>query len=546
MTLAGNKTVPVDDDDIQRAHVGQTDLLTDWSAFPHGYGILLNERLMYPLDLSVWRTAIDTSRQLFVDDYLIAHIQDLTRVFHSPRDHDANPLMDGLLPRCICAHPEDGYRLYYNTGGWLLYVAYSDDGVNWSKPALDLIDPAYYGDRVPPNFRKDRNLIGSGEIHSLLHEPDDPDPDQRWKMLILPFRGGDKIISWRYMDKQQNPGQYCCYQLFTSPDGLRWQYRSETNLVKGGGGFNAPHQRPTGTGDVIQVHWEPKLRKYFATTKHFIGPDLRLSSMHDHARVQAVCESDDLIHWSSPRVYLYPDGEDAKVDGLWGIYESNGFPYESMWLNFLSMTCYHPPTKEVVEARPGMPWIKRNWVRLAASRDGRNYYYIGRRQPFIDRGPPESWKSSYLRMVNRDTISGPVVKGDELWFYYRGSMIDGPKSAWTHGLGLAILRRDGFASLEAGENEGMLITRPLVFEGTGRLFVNAEVTHGGCIRAAALTEEGNEIDGFGRDDCQPVTRDATGSRIGWGRHETLAELKDRYIRLAFHLQDAGLYSFWIE
>ncbi len=277
-----------------------------------------------------------------------------------------------------------------------------------------------------------------------------------------------------------------------------------------------------------------------------IGPDLRLSSMHDHARVQAVCESDDLIHWSSPRVYLYPDGEDAKVDGLWGIYESNGFPYESMWLNFLSMTCYHPPTKEVVEARPGMPWIKRNWVRLAASRDGRNYYYIGRRQPFIDRGPPESWKSSYLRMVNRDTISGPVVKGDELWFYYRGSMIDGPKSAWTHGLGLAILRRDGFASLEAGENEGMLITRPLVFEGTGRLFVNAQVAHGGCIRAAALTEEGNEIDGFGRDDCQPVTRDATGSRIGWGRHETLAELKDRYIRLAFHLQDAGLYAFWIE
>ena len=543
MTATATKNVRVDDGDIRRAHVGHSDLLTDWSAFPHGYGILLNERLMYPLDLSVWRTTIDTSRQLFVDDYLIAHMQDLTRAFHSPRDHDANPLMDRLLPRCICAHPEDGYRLYYNAGNWLLHLATSTDGVNWQKPNYDLYD---YSDEPERFIGGPNNVIGSGEIHSLLHEPDDPDPDQRWKMLILPFMGGDTFISWRYMDKQQNPGSYCRYQLFTSPDGVRWQYRSETNIVKGGGSFNAPRQRPIGTGDVLQVRWDPKLKKYFATTKHFIGPDLRLSSMHDHARAQAVCESDDLIHWSSPRVYVYPDGEDAKENGLWGIYESNGFPYESMWLNFLSMTCYHPPTKEVVEARPRMPWIKRNWVRLAASRDGRNYYYIGRRQPFIDLGPPESWKPSYLRMVNRDTISGPVVRGDELWFYYRGSMIDGPKSVWTHGLGLATLRRDGFASLEAGADEGMLITRPLVFDGEGRLFVNAEVAHGGCVRAAVLTEEGDEIDGFGRDDCRPVEEDATRSRLGWGRHETLAELKDRYIRLAFHLENAGLYAFWIE
>ena len=101
MTATATKTVRVDDDDIRRAHVGQADLLTDWSAFPHGYGILLNERLMYPLDLSVWRMTIDRSRQLFVDDYLIAHMQDLTRAFHSPRDHDANPLLALLVSECL-------------------------------------------------------------------------------------------------------------------------------------------------------------------------------------------------------------------------------------------------------------------------------------------------------------------------------------------------------------------------------------------------------------------------------------------------------------
>ncbi|MDP7348360.1 MAG: hypothetical protein QF735_09015, partial [Phycisphaeraceae bacterium] len=217
-----SKQVIERDDEYLEQLWDESDQVTDWSAFPHGYGLLLNERLQFPCDLSVCRMKLDRSRQLFVDDHLIAHTEHVKREFHQPVDHPANPLITDVFPRYVIDMGDDAvaggkYRVYYNTGGWLLYVAYSDDGVNWTKPPLDLIDPADYDDRVPPNFRNDRNLIGDGEIHSLLHEPDDPDPDQRWKMLILPFRGGDKIISWRYMDKQQNPGQYCCYQLFTSP-----------------------------------------------------------------------------------------------------------------------------------------------------------------------------------------------------------------------------------------------------------------------------------------------------------------------------------------
>ena len=38
--------------------------------------------------------------------------------------------------------------------------------------------------------------------------------------------------------------------------------------------------------------------------------------------------------------YAYPDGEDAKIFGMHGIYEADGYPYESMWLNNLNMTIY--------------------------------------------------------------------------------------------------------------------------------------------------------------------------------------------------------------
>ena len=318
---------------------------------------------------------------------------------------------------------------------------------------------------------------------------------------------------------------------------------------QGPGEFRAPHQRPVGVGDVLQIRWDPKLNKYIANTKHFIGPDLRMTPVFHSARVQAMCESDDLIHWSSPRIYAYPDGEDAKTSGMWGIYEADGFPYESTWLNCFSMTCYHPPSKEERRERnllPNRPWLKRNWIRLAGSRDGRHWYYLGDREPFIDLGAEDSWKPHYLRMANLVTVGGPILRDDELWFYYRGMSIDGPKSVWRKSAGVAILRRDGFASFNADEEPGLVITRPLVFEGDGQLCVNADVGEGGYVRVSLLDEEGEVLENFTEKDSRAVRQDTTRAELCWKERDTVAELKDRYIRLAFHLKNARLYSFWVE
>ena len=138
------------------------------------------------------------------------------------------------------------------------------------------------------------------------------------------------------------------------------------------------------------------------------------------------------------------------------------------------------------------------------------------------------------------------IKDDELWFYYVGQNIDGSKGTWRQKSGLAILRRDGFASLNAGEEAGVVITRPLVFEGDGKLFINADVFPNGHVRASVVAEDGSPIDGFGEDECRAVCTDSTRSRVAWSSHETLAGLKDRYVRLAFHLTNAKLYSFWVE
>ena len=66
------------------------DYHVDRSLYPRAYGIVANENLMYPVDMSDWPVKIDRSRQLFVDDYLIATASNIQRQVHQPTKHRRN------------------------------------------------------------------------------------------------------------------------------------------------------------------------------------------------------------------------------------------------------------------------------------------------------------------------------------------------------------------------------------------------------------------------------------------------------------------------
>ena len=91
-----------------------------------------------------------------------------------------------------------------------------------------------------------------------------------------------------------------------------------------------------------------------------------------------------------------------------------------------------------------------------------------------------------------------------------------------------------------------MITRPLVFSGAGTLCVNARADRGGSVRAAVLEEDGTPIAGLGFADCAPLDGDRLRAPMSWSGGDSLGPLKDRYVRLAFRLERAGIYSFWIE
>ena len=108
---------------------------------------------------------------------------------------------------------------------------------------------------------------------------------------------------------------------------------------------------------------------------------------------------------------------------------------------------------------------------------------------------------------------------------------------------LALLRRDGFASMDAGEDGGTLTTRPVIFKGK-YLFVNAEASQGE-LRVEVLDESEQVIEPLSLASCIPVTADKTLAAVTWREVNDLSAVSGRPVRFRFRLVNGRLYSFWI-
>jgi hypothetical protein len=111
------------------------------------------------------------------------------------------------------------------------------------------------------------------------------------------------------------------------------------------------------------------------------------------------------------------------------------------------------------------------------------------------------------------------------------------------GLGLATLRVDGFASLNADYTGGSVTTSLFLTRGK-ELHVNVKADVG-QLQAEVLDEQNFTIPGFTRDDCNPVQADSCDGTVRWKENPTLGKLQGRPIRLKFYLQNVRFYSYRI-
>ena len=106
-------------------------------------------------------------------------------------------------------------------------------------------------------------------------------------------------------------------------------------------------------------------------------------------------------------------------------------------------------------------------------------------------------------------------------------------------IGLAKWRLDGFVSLDADAEGGVVETVPLQIP-SGGLEVNADA-NGGQVSVEVLTADGQVQTGFSMNDCVPLKSDSVRHSVQW-KSATLANAAQP-LRLRFMLSDAKLYAF---
>ena len=191
-------------------------------------------------------------------------------------------------------------------------------------------------------------------------------------------------------------------------------------------------------------------------------------------------------------------------------------------------------------------------VQLVSSRDLRNWQRLGDRKTFIGPSPTGAGAYDLMQIIGP---SSAVIKDDELWFYYTGLKY---RANWEYvgeypngkhiplpGLDpdvgavcLAVLRRDGFVSLDAKETKGTVITESFRLSGTD-LYINVDALNGNCV-VEVIDEDGKTL-----SESANITGDLLHSKVNW-QNGNLASLQGQIISLRFTLHSASIYSYWLD
>lgn len=228
----------------------------------------------------------------------------------------------------------------------------------------------------------------------------------------------------------------------------------------------------------------------------------------------------------------HPDPKYSNIEPQ--LYNHDAVAYESLMLGLFSVW-QGPPNSECARLKVQ----KRNEVLVGFSRDGFHWHRPDRTR-FLTVNPTKgAWNWGNVQSAGGCCL---VVR-DKLYFYVSGRMLGDRFWDGNCYTGLAIMRRDGFVSMDAGHEFGTLTTRPVKFKGK-YLFVNIN-NPDGELRVEVLTRDEKPIKGLSLKDCNPISTDSTIQQVIWKGGKDLSFLAGKPARFKFHLRNGKLYSFWV-
>lgn len=509
---------PSDPDDLKGTIYNGIKLPAQWPLLRSASSDIRKGMSPYYLSSRPTTVNVAVGRQLFVDNFLIEKTT-LTRKFHYPEYYSGNPILSpdkdwekvGTKGAAFAAPFSDGvwydeteqkFKMWYmagggkysvNSGGITCY-AESADGITWTKPSLSI--------------ESGTNIVDKGlqrDASTVWLDKQETSASKRYKMFQVAGGPG----KWKYIYK-------------TSANGIQWRDNK------------TPSQAVT---DRSTVYKNPFRNVWAWSMRH----NVRLNSSDPYTvRARDYYENADPASgnqnakaelskfWFGPWPNEQKHPSYQNNDGAPGIYNLDAMPYESIMLGFFSV--WQGPENDVC-SKDNV--IKRNQIMVGYSRDGYSWQRDDM-NPFMAVSDNRAdWNNGNLQSV----VGAPLIVGDKLYFYLSGRCLQGTSEITS--TGLAILRRDGFASMSG---TGELTTVGIRFTGE-HFFVNAKIN--GELRVEILDDKGNVIPGLSKSDCKVVTGDNCKAKVEWTSGKTLASLKGQKIKVRFYLADGDLYAFWI-
>ncbi|MFA5687718.1 MAG: hypothetical protein WC959_00985 [Kiritimatiellales bacterium] len=446
---------------------------------------------------------IGSQLELFVDDYLIENIQGKIGLhLHRPVPQEVVFVTDMPWEGNVCSYytlfqDENIYRMYYRGTNHrtppedeVICYAYSTNGIDWIRPNLGLID--FKGS-------KENNIIHNGVArHNFTPfkdtNPDCP-PDEKYKAM-----GGHSRTGGLYA--------------FKSADGVNWMLMQDEPVFPSSWEKRSGWPQPWFDSQNL-AFWDPVRKAYVLYFRHF-----RDGTYRD----VMLTTSPDLIHWSKDPEFLEYPGVSPEHLYTSSIiqYPRNPHFYIGFPTRFLSLTAQTEPL--FMSSRDGLTF--KRWpeavipVDAPADRDGNRSNYIW-------------W--GLLELPGNDA---------EYSIYAHEAYYEGAASR----LRRFTYRKDGFVSLRAAPEGGVVETKLLRFSGTQMVLnYKTKAKHfrydGGSVQVEIVDEGGYPVEGFSLSDCEKLQGDSIEQAVVWKSGRTLGMLDGVPVRFRFHMKYADLFSF---
>ena len=515
--------------------------------------------------------------ELFFDNLNIEMVQDVRRVFHKPAKRQ-EPLIrrdrpwEGMLSFSDAAWNvlydpgERLYRCWYESAhfdferirqtnvditdprvaGSRICYACSVDGLHWEKPELDVFPIGGHPTNIVfGDWEAGEEEFGSVHAITVLDDRWDAAVDRRFKMIFQHVTAASPDVDVvpdpdSDLEVLQSP-----IRLATSPDGIHWEADAR-RLDFGGHGPRL--------GDVIRLRQAEKNGRYVLHTRHHRAWNPPLNPGNPRTTAWSLpyypgdppknnkrriwrSESDDLVTWEEPYEVLVPDDMDDNLDDS---YNALGvFPVGEAFLGFAN-------TLHLVEGGGD--------VELMYSRDERSWQRNVLGRPFIPLGEPGAWDSCLV-----SAPFAPLEVDDELRVYYGGADhhhnywlvgnregLDLPEvhrpTNFSEGMGLAVMRKEGFVSLNATVREGIVVTRPLALR-EANLRINASCGADGYVDVEVVAADDTPLPGLSRTEFVRFSGDAIRHSAAWRSGAAIPT--DRAVKLRFFMRHSHLYSMVI-